>query len=145
MYMIQTTATQFQLRLWIAYNKQTCLILGQICSSLPGTNLLQQDTCTTNLPTPKYFCQYSEQPMSVLSKFWQEFCGCNTDQSKQNGVKSKFFYHSSCKNNVWTHIFNYTDALHSDDFILFTSVKVVLIEDHRTLFPRIMHSVCCFC
>ena len=44
----------------------------------------------------------------------------------KNSVKGQFFYLSSCKNSVWTHIFNYTDVLHSDNFILFTSVKVVV-------------------
>ena len=103
------------------------------------------DTHTTDLPTPKYFSQYSKQPMSVLSKFWQAFCGCTTDESKQNSVKSQFFYHLSCKNSVWTHIFNDTDALHSDNFSLFTSAKVVLDRRPQKISPKIMHSVCCFC
>ena len=58
--------------------------------------------------------------------FYQIFLRCTTNQSKQNSVKGQFCYHSSCKNSVWTHIFNYTDALHSDNFILFTFAKVVL-------------------
>ena len=64
------------------------------------------------------------------------FCGCTTNQSKQNCVKGKLFYHSSCKNSMWTHIFNYTDALHSDNFILFTSVKVVLNRRPMNTFSK---------
>ena len=93
---------------------------------------------TTDLPTPKYFCQYSEQPMSVFSDFSPDFffCGCTTNQSKQISVEGQFFYHSSCKNSVWSHIFNYTDALHSDDFILFTSAQVILNQRLRNTFSK---------
>ena len=64
--------------------------------------------------------------MSIFSDFWPDFfCGCTTNQSKWSSVKGQFFYHSSCKNNVWIHIFNYTHSLHLDNFILFTSAKVV--------------------
>ena len=59
------------------------------------------------------------------------FCGCATKQSKQNSVKGKFFHHSSFKNNVNSRLQLYTEALHSDDFILFTSAQVV--PDRRTL------------
>ena len=69
-----------------------------------------------DLPTPKYFCQYSEQPVSVFSDFWVDFLGVGgldarpISQSKKS-VKGQFFYHSSCKNSVWTHIFNYTHTV----------------------------------
>ena len=56
----------------------------------------------------------------------------------QNSVKGKLFYHSYCKNRVRTHIFNYTDALHSDDYILFTSAKVILdfLQKQCTMWGR---------
>ena len=81
---------------------------------------------------PQNTCQYSGQPMSVFSDLW----GCSNNQSKQNSVKGKFFYHSSCKNSMWTHIFNYTDTLHSDNFILLISVKVVLDRRHQNTFSK---------
>ena len=66
------------------------------------------------------------------------FCGCTTNQSKRSSVKGQFFYYSSCKNSVSTHIFNYTDALHSDDFFLFffTSMKVVLDQKPHNTFSK---------
>ena len=100
-----------------------------------------------DLPNPKYFCPYSEQPLSAFSAFWPDFfCGCTTYQSKRSSVKGQFFYCLSCKNSVWTHIFNYIDALHSDDFILFTSAKVVLDwRPHNTFSknnaPRVLLSL----
>ena len=75
---------------------------------------------STSVSTPKSICPYFQIFYLIF------FCGCTINQSKQNSVKNEFFDHSSCKNSVSTHIFNYTDALHSDNFILFTSVKVVL-------------------
>ena len=88
--------------------------------------LCNSKTClpqNTSVSAPNSLCPY-------FQIFNWIFCGCTTHHSKQNSVTDKFFYHSSCKNSVWTHIFNYTDALHSD-FNLFTSVKVVL--DRRSL------------
>ena len=32
-----------------------------------------QTTSTSDLSTQKYFCQYSEQPMSIVSNFWPDF------------------------------------------------------------------------
>ena len=66
--------------------------------------------------------------MSVFSDLWLDFSADapQINQSRWSSVKGQFLYYSSCKNSVWTHIFNYTDTLHSDDFILFTSAKVVL-------------------
>ena len=56
-------------------------------------------------------------------------------QSKQNSVKGQVFCHSSCKT-VCELIFNYTDTLHSDDFILFTSAKVVLDRRPQSTFCK---------
>ena len=78
-----------------------------------------QQTCLPQLRTPNSLCPYFQISDQI-------FCRCTTSQSKQNSAKGQFFHHSSCKNSVSTHIFNYTDALHLDDFILFTSAKVVL-------------------
>ena len=90
-----------------------------------------------DLPTPKYFSPYSEQPMSVFFDFWLDFfCGCITNQSKWSSVKGQFFYYSSWNNSVWTHVFSYTDALHSDDSILFTSAKVVLHRRPQKTFSQ---------
>ena len=41
-------------------------------------------------------------------------------QSKQNSVKGQFFYCSSCKKSLQTHIFSFTDALHLDDYFVYT-------------------------
>ena len=78
------------------------------------------------------------QPVKKKKKkiFFFFFCDCTTNQSKQNRIKGQFFYYSSCKNSVSTHIFNYTDALHSDDLILFTPAKVVLVRRPQNTFSK---------
>ena len=98
----------------------------------------------TDLPTPNTSVSTPNSQCPYFLFFDWTFCRCTTNQSKQNSVKDKFFYHSSCKNSVWTHIFNYTDALHLDDFICLHLRKLFLIEDRRTLSPETMHHVCCF-
>ena len=65
-------------------------------------------------------------------------------QSKQNSVKYKFFYHSSYKNSVWTHIFNIQTHHTRTTFFCLHLRKSFSIEDHRTLSPKTMHHVCCF-
>ena len=86
-------------------------------------------TQNTSVRTPNSLCPYCQI-------FDWIFCSCTTNQSKQNSVKAQFFYHSSCKNSVSTHIFNYTDALHSDDFILFVSAKVILDRGPQNTFSK---------
>ena len=76
---------------------------------------------------------YPKMLLSVLRtayvhifRFFTRFFVYAPPINQNKSVKGQLFYHSSCKNSVWTHIPNYTDSLHSDDFILFTSAKVVL-------------------
>ena len=83
----------------------------------------------TSVRTPNSLCPY-------FQIFCHIFCGCTTNQLKLSRVKSQFFYYSSCKNSVSTHIFKYTDALHLEDFILFTSVKVVLNRRPQNTFSK---------
>ena len=69
----------------------------------PGPSQALRQTClaqNTSVSTPNSLCPY-------FHIFDPIFCGCTTNQSKQNSVKGPFFYHSSCKNSVWIHIFNY--------------------------------------
>ena len=80
-----------------------------------------------DLPTPKYFCQYSGQPICVLPDFFAD-----APPISQNKTVSKVdftIYHSSCKNSVWTHIFNYIDPLHSDDLFCLPLPKSFSIKD----------------
>ena len=51
----------------------------------------------TSVPTPNSLYPY-------FQIFDQIFCRCTTNQSKQNSVKGQFFYHSSCKNCVNSHL-----------------------------------------
>ena len=55
-----------------------------------------------DLPTPKYFCQYSKQPVSVCLDFLggRGWGGRRNNQSKHKSVKGQFFYQSSCKNSA---------------------------------------------
>ena len=61
----------------------------------------RQQTClpqNTSVSTPNTLCLYFQISDQI-------FCRCTTNQSIQNSVKGQFFYHSSCKNSVWTYIF----------------------------------------
>ena len=80
----------------------TDMTTDQTC--LPQNTSLSTSNSFTSLSTPNSLCPYFQ----ILDRI---FGGCTTNESKQNNVKGQFFYHSSCKNSVWTHIFNYTDVL----------------------------------
>ena len=97
------------------------------CSTSKQTCLPQHTSvCTPNSLWPYFqflFTRFSLADAPPISQ-------------NKNSVKGQFFYLSSCKNSVWTHIFNYTDALHSDNFILFTSVKVVVDRRPQNTFSK---------
>ena len=77
-----------------------------------------------DLPTSKY----SKQTVSVFSDFSLDFFADAPPISQNKTVfKVIFFYYSASKNKcVNSHLQFNTDALHSDDFILSTSARVVL-------------------
>ena len=90
----------------------------------------------SDLPTPKYFCPYSEQTMSVFSDFWPYFfCGGTTNQSKQNSVKGQFFYHSASKKQSEL-IFNLIQTHYTQMTILSTSLKVILDRRPQNTFSK---------
>ena len=91
---------------------------------------------TTDLPTPVLWTAY----VLIFRFLTRFFCRCTTNQSKQKQCQRPVFYHSSCKNSVWTHIFNYTDALHSD--YLFTSVQVILDQKPQNTFSKKTKHMC---
>ena len=91
----------------------------------------------TSVSTPNSLCPY-------FQIFDQIFCRCTTSQSKQNSVKAQFFYHSSCKNCVNSHLQLYRcTALRQ--LYLFTSAKVILDQRPQNTFSKTMHCVCCRC
>ena len=61
--------------------------------------------------------------------------GGNAPPISQNEAVSNVNF-SSIHLAVWTHSFNYTDTLHLDDFILFTSAKVVLDRRPQNTFSK---------
>ena len=65
--------------------------------------------------------------MSVFSDFLPDFFA-DAPPISQNKTVSKV--------NFSTHIFNYTDALHLDDFILFTFTKVFLDQRLQNTFSK---------
>ena len=98
-------------------------------------------------------------PMSKLLYFLPDFLvffvnapQIKTTTTKKNSVKGQFVYHSSCMNSVWTHIFNYTDALQIRHTMtlgrlnLFTQICQSHSWSKTTEhFLQTMHRVCCFC
>ena len=109
--------------------------MSKMCISFQLKKLKQLQIClpqNTSVHTLNSLCPYFQ----IFERFF--VCGCTTNQSKRSSVKGQFFYYSSCKNSVWTHIFNYTDAPHSepDDFILFTSAKVILDQRLQNTFQK---------
>ena len=89
----------------------------------------------SDLPTPKYFCQYSKQIFYLI--FSPFFLWNTINQSKQKSVKGQFFYHSSCKNSyflmIQTH-YKSSTLLTLGRFILFTSAQVIL--EQRPYFEK---------
>ena len=91
-----------------------------------------QQTClpqNTFVSTPKSIRPY-------FQIFDRIFLWMHHQTVKTKECQRSIFYHSSCKNSVSTHIFNYTDTLHSDEFILFTSAKVVLDQRPQNTFSK---------
>ena len=109
-----------------------------------------------DLPTQKYFCPYSEQPMSVISDFlfhifsvhifrFSDFFlhmhhqSVKTKQCQSNfsiihlvGTVCELTFSIIQTHYTWTTLF----CLHLQ--------KSLSIEDLRTLSPKTMHHVCCF-
>ena len=85
-----------------------------------------------DMPTPKYSAL--QTACAYIFRFWTRlFCGYTTNQSTQNSVRGQFFYHSSCKNSVGTHIFNYTD--HHDTRTTFFCLhlqQLFTLKDRKT-------------
>ena len=108
--------------------------------------LLQTQTC---LPQNTSVCTLNSR-CPYFQIFDWTFLRMHHQSVKTKQCQRSIFYHSSCKNSVWTHIFNNTDAVHlddavhSDNFILFTSAKVVLNQRPHNTFSKKMHRVCCF-
>ena len=96
----------------------------------------------TDLPTPKYFCLYSAQRMSVCSDFLLDFFFffffADTPPISRNEAVSKVnFSIIHLVRTVCELTFSIiTDVLHLDDFILFTSAKVVLNRRPQNTFSK---------
>ena len=103
------------------------------------------NTHIPDLPTPKYFCPYSEQPMSIFSDFLLYFFA-DAPPISQNKTVSKVNFstihlvRTVCeltssiiqRHYTWTTLF------------CFHLRKSFLIENHRTLSPKTKHHLCCF-
>ena len=110
----------------------------------------------TDQPSPKYFCQYSTQPVSLLPDFWLDFLG------GRGGRRGGGLHHQSIKTKtvskddfsfiqlvrtvseptfsmIQMH-YKTTPLLHSDSLFFFflTSAKVVL--DQRPYFEKNVHT-----
>ena len=93
-----------------------------------------------DLPTPKYFCQYFGQPMSIFSDFFVD-----APPISQNKTVSKvnfsiiYLVRTVCELTSLIIQTHYTRST-----ILFTSAKVVLqLGPHNTFFKKKKHHVCC--
>ena len=94
----------------------------------------QVQTClpkNTSVSAPNSLCPYFQISYQIFF-LGGEGVGVGHTTTQNKSVKGQFFFnHLSCKNSVWTNIFNYIDALHTGilwhlgAFILFTSAKVV--------------------
>ena len=99
-----------------------------------------------DLPTPKYFCPYSEQAMSVFSDFWPDFLA-DTPPISQNKTVSKvnFSIIQLVQNSLWTHIFNLIQTHYTRTTLFCLRLrKSFSIIDCTTLSAKTMHHVCCF-
>ena len=106
----------------------------------------QTHTISPDLPTPKYFCQYSKQPVSAFSEFLTTFFADAPPINQDKRVSKDTFsvihlVKRVCElpfSIIQTHCRTGT-LWHSDAFILFTSTQVVLDKDGRTLSPKATH------
>ena len=91
----------------------------------------------TDLPTPKYFCPYSEQTMSVFPDFWQDFLRIHQQSVKIKVSKVNFSINKLVTNSVWTHIFNLIQRHYTWTTLFCLCLrKSFSIEDRRTLCPN---------
>ena len=95
--------------------KHICLVV---------THEITLHSISIDLPTPKYFCQYFQQPMSLFSDFWTDFLLMHrqpiqkkkqTNKQTKKCRKVKFsIIHLVRRVCGLTSLITYTDALHSD-------------------------------
>ena len=99
-----------------------------------------------DLPTPKYFCQYSEQSMSVFSDFWPDILRMHHQSVKTKQCQRSILLliihlvKTVCELTSSTIQTHYTPTI----LVCLHLRKSFSIEDHRTLSPKTMHCVCCF-
>ena len=108
---------------------------------------------TTDLPTQKYFCQYSNPSVFIFSYFWPIFFSADAPPINQK-CKRTFFSIIHLVRTVYELTFsNYTphykttmlyktgSLWHLDTFISLYLLKSFWIEDRRTLSPKAMHTM----
>ena len=112
----------------------------------PASALILKCNASTDLPTLKYFCQYSEQPLSVFSDFLPDFLQMHHQSTKAKVSNDNFsiihLVRTVCE---LTSLINIIQ-MHYTRMILFCLHlrKSFSIENRRSLSPKAMHRVCCF-
>ena len=129
--------------------RQLCLCLS-LKQQVPNNIEAMPIKCSVCRPAyPKILLSVSVLQTSC-DRIFRFFPRCTTNQSKWKCVKGQFFYHSSCKNSVWTYIFNYTDALQNWHTMIWMPLfclhllKSFWVKDPKTIYPKAMHCVYCF-
>ena len=100
----------------------------------------------TDLPTPKYFCPYSEQPMSIFSDFWPAYFADAPPNSQNKAVSKVKFSNIHLVRTGCQLTFSIIQTYYNQTTLFCLHLqKSFSIEDHITLSPKAMHCVCCFC
>ena len=110
-----------------------------------------------DLPTPKYFCQYPKLPVSVFSDFLPLpppppplFCGCTTTQNRKVSMDNFSIIYLvrkvcelTCSILQTQHKLAHYDS--RTPLFCLQVLKSLWTIDRRTLSPKGMHRVWCFC
>ena len=109
------------------------------------TNSVHSHPHHTHLPTPQYFCLYSEQPMSIFSDFWPDFFADATPISQNEAVSKVNFSIIHLVRTVCQLTFSIIQTHYTRTTLFCLHLrKSFSTEDRRTLSQKTMHSVCCF-
>ena len=109
------------------------------------THRMKRRSGLGRLPTPKYFCLCSQQPMSIFSDFLPDFFSEAPPISQNEAMSKVNFSIIHLVRTVCELTFTIIQTHYTQTTLICLRLrKSFLIEDHRTLSPKTMHRVCCF-
>ena len=133
-------------------------ILKSVFSYGQEIHSILADKTLTDLPTPKYFCQYSKQPTSYFQSFhlsssfsffflfvvvWMHDQSIKTEKS-QRPIFLQLNWQEKCENShflLYRHIIKLAHYDTRTPLLCLYLLKLFWTKNRRTLSPKVMHSV----